>query len=167
MRILFCSLMLAALSAFPAAADVVTIVFDQPNQMGLPGQTLEFFGTITNHTGGTVFLNNDDLNLAGLSFSINDQFFNTVPISLAPGQSSGDIELFDVMVANPLLDAPATYLGIYALFGGADGDAQDNLGSASFSVNTTPEPAGFFLLLGVLAILAPISKRGLASKQRR
>ena len=162
MKILFSSLMLAALSAIPAMADI-TIVFDQPNQMGQPGQTLEFFGTITNNGSDTVFLNSDDVNLTSPSLTVNDLFFSNVPVSLDPGQSSGDIELFDVMLSNPLLDTPATHLGIYTLFGGRDGDAQDNLASATFSVNTTPEPAGIFLLLGVFAILILISRRRLTA----
>jgi len=43
-------------------------------------------------------LNSADLNLAGNSFTPDfiEPFFNNVPISLGPGQSSGDIQLFDV-----------------------------------------------------------------------
>lgn len=166
MKILLSSLMLAALSAIPAMADI-TIIFDQPNQMGQPGQTLEFFGTITNTGRDTVFLNSDNPTLGSPSLTLEDLFFSNVPISLDPGQSSGDIELFDVMISNPLLDAPGTHLGVYTLFGGADGDAQDNLASANFSVNTTPEPSGIFLLLGALAILIPISRRRPGAAQSR
>jgi hypothetical protein len=83
-----------------------------------------------------------------------------VPISLGPGANSGDIELFDVTVSNPLLDAAGTYLGSYDLLGGADGNAQNLLldSPATFSVTTTPsvtatpEPESVVLLATVLAL---------------
>ena len=163
MKALLCTLMLATLGVAAAKADPIAITFDQPNQTALPGQTVQFFGTITNLTDATVYLNNDDINLYGLSLATNDQFFNTVPISLAPGGSSGDIDLFDVAVSAPLLDAPGTFTGDYTLFGGADGNAQDSLGSTGISVTTkapTPEPSTVYLLLtGTLGTLVPISRR--------
>jgi len=160
MKTLLCTLMLAAFSAAAAKADEITITFDQPNQTGSEGQTLQFFGTITNNTSGTVFLNSDDLNLDGLSLATNDLFFVNAPISLAPDSNSGDIELFDVTVSNPLVDPAATYLGSYDLLGGPDGNAADVLGSASFSVTTTPEPSAIYLLLSVIAATAIIASRG-------
>jgi hypothetical protein len=164
MKTLLCTLILATLGTAVAKADTITISFDQPNQAAAPGGSLQFFGTITNDSNATIYLNSDDLNLNGLSLTTNDQFFNTVPISLAPsgqpGDSSGDIELFDVTVSDPLLDSAGTYSGTYTLFGGADGNAQDNLSSASFSVTTTPEPASIYLLLtGVPAALVSLRKQ--------
>jgi hypothetical protein len=159
MKTLFCTLLLVSLSALAANADTVTITFDQPDQSAGPGDTLEFFGTITNDTGNTVYLNTDDLNLIDVSLTTNDQFFNTVPISLAAGASSGDIELFDVSVSSPLLDATGTFSGTYTLFGGVDGDASDNLGQASFSVTTTPEPSSIFVLLGLSGAVVLISRK--------
>jgi hypothetical protein len=162
MKTVLCTLMLATLSALSAKADV-TIVFDQPDQIGSPGETLQFFGTITNDDSeNRVFLNSDDLTLNGLSLTTDDLFFANVPASLAAGESSGDIELFDVLVSNPLVDAPGMYQGSYTLFGGNDGgtdSAADNLGSANFSVTTVPEPYSIFLLLSVvLATLIPIAR---------
>src|SRR5579862_7297260 len=101
MKTLFCALMLASLSANAARADIV-ITFDEPDQPAGPGDTLQFFGSIRNTGSATVFLNGDDVNLLGLSFSVNDLFFSNAPVSLNPGQSSGDIELFDVTVGKPL-----------------------------------------------------------------
>jgi hypothetical protein len=158
MKTLLCTLMLAAFSA-AAKADEITITFDQPNQAGSEGQTIQFFGTITNNTSGTVFLNSDDLNLGGLSLATNDLFFANAPISLGPDSNSGDIELFDVTVSNPLIDPAATYLGSYDLVGGPDGNAADVLGSASFSVTTTPEPSAIYLLLSVIAATAFVGSR--------
>jgi hypothetical protein len=142
-----------------AKADSITITFDQPNQIGKAGQTLEFFGTIKNNTGSTIFLNGDSLNISGLSFTILDQFFTTVPISLAPGSTSADIELFDVVLSNPLLDPIGKYTGSYTLLGGTDDGAQDNLGTSSFSVTTVPEPSSVYLLLGGVPVASAMLRR--------
>jgi hypothetical protein len=168
MKTLLCTLILATLGTAVAKADSLTITFDQPNQFATPGQTLQFFGTIKNNTTDTIFLNSDSFTLNGLSLTFEDLFANT-PIFIAAGATSSDVELFDVAVSNPLLDLPALYSGSYTLIGGNDkgtGTAQDNLGTASFSVNTTtrttspvPEPATLYLLLGGLTTLAPFARR--------
>jgi hypothetical protein len=166
MKTLLCTLILATLGTAVAKADDITISFDQPNQTVVAGETIEFFGSITNDTASTIYLNSDDLNLEGLSFTTTDQFLSNVPISLSPGgqpgDSSSDIELFDVTASDPLLDAVGVYSGTYTLFGGADGNAQDNLGSTAFSVTTeapVPEPPSIYLLLGgILVTLIPISR---------
>jgi hypothetical protein len=147
-----------------AHAASLTIALDQPTEPASAGQTLNFFGTIANNTNATIYLNSDDLDFSSAGFSVIDQFFNTVPISLAPsgqpGSSSGDIELFDVGVNNPFGGSPAVYSGTYTLFGGADGGAdtaQDNLGSATFAVAVTPEPSTIYLLaagLGAVSMAA-------------
>ena len=152
MKTLLRILILGALATAGAWGGIV-ITFDAPSQTGHPGDTLNFFGVISNTGSDIVFLNGDPLTLAGLSFTITDQFFTTVPVSLDGNTSSGDIDLFDVTVSNPLLDPPAKYLGSYGLIGGVDGDASDNLASANFDVTTepsgtaVPEP-GSWLLLG-------------------
>jgi hypothetical protein len=161
MKTLLSTLMLAALSAAAAAANIlpITVAFDQLDQTGMPGQTLQFFGTLTNTTADPVFLNSDDLNPTGLSITSTDLFFANVPLSLAPagqaGDSSGDIELFDLTLTASLRDATGTYPGTYTLLGGADGNAQDIVGSAGFSVTTvTPEPSTIYLLLTVLFVVS-------------
>jgi len=159
-------LILAALCSSAAEADTLTISFDQPVQTGAPGETLAFFGSIFNDTPNTVFLNSDDLTLNDPDLSANDLFFTTVPISLAPqgqpGDSSGDIELFDLILGSSPLDPTAVLSGSYTLVGGVDGDAQDSLGSANVNVvgaaslsSAAPEPSSLCLLLGgLLAIVA-------------
>jgi len=150
---------LTALAVAGARADI-NITFDNAAQSGLPGATLQFFGTIDNTGFNTVFLNADSLNLAGGSdFTTNDLFFTNAPISVAAGGSSGDIELFDVTISNPFVDTLTTYNGTYTLIGGIDGGAQDVLAEASFSVSVTPEP-GYFALLGVgVALMGWLHRR--------
>ena len=152
MKTLLRILILGALATAGAWGGIV-ITFDAPSQTGHPGDILNFLGVISNTGSDTVFLTEDSLNLAGLSLATTDQFLTTVPVSLDGNTSSGDIDLFDVTVSNPLLDPPGKYLGSYGLLGGADGDASDNLASANFDVTTAPggttvpEP-GSWLLLG-------------------
>jgi hypothetical protein len=167
MKTLLCTLILATLGTVVAKADTITIALDQQDQTIAAGDTIEFFGTMTNDSANTIYLNADDLNLNGLSLTTTDQFYNNVPIALAPsgqaGDSSSDIELFDVTASSPLLDAPGTYTGTYTLIGGTDGNAQNNLGTANFSVTTlapVPEPSTIYLLLtGALAMMVPIWRR--------
>jgi hypothetical protein len=156
MKTLLNILVLAALAMAGARAGIV-VVFDNPHQTGHPGDLLQFFAVISNTGSDTVFLNQDGLTLAGISFTITDQFFNT-PASLDGGLSSSDIELFDVMLSNPLLDLPNLYPGTYTLLGGSDDGAQDLLSTADFDVTTepgrsggTPEP-GSWLLLGTALV---------------
>jgi hypothetical protein len=138
---------LTLLAATGAWADI-SITLDDPAQTGSPGQTLNFLGTITNTGATAVFLNGDSFNFALTDATVADNFVTNVPASLAAGASSGDIDLFDVTIANPETLALGTYTGTYGLLGGVDGNAADNLAQASFSVSVTPEP-GYFGLLGV------------------
>ncbi|MGD0295567.1 MAG: hypothetical protein ABSE86_00540 [Bryobacteraceae bacterium] len=91
-----------ALGCAMARADVIDIAFDHSSETGSPGDTLRFFGTLTNPGSDTVFLNSDSLNLSGFPLSsITDLFANT-PLSLAGGAHTGDIELFDVAIPSVL-----------------------------------------------------------------
>lgn len=165
-----CAFMMAVLGTAVAKADEVNITLDQATQTASAGGTTEFFGTITNNTNTTIYLNSDDLNFSSPGFTVTDQFFTTVPLSLAPsgqaGDSSGDIELFDISVNSPFTGTAGLNSGTYTLFGGDDGGAdtaQDNLGSASFAVNVqaaTPEPSSVWLLLtGLSGAGVPVWRR--------
>jgi len=159
MKTLLCALVLATIGAVAAEANSVTIALDQPDQTGMPGDILQFFGTITNTSANTLFLAGDDPNLSGLSLAFLDLFVSNVPEFLAPsgqtGDSSGDINLFDVAVTDPLLDAPGMYLGLYTLIGGSNIGDRNTLGMAGFTVTTaTPEPSAVYLLLVALSAVS-------------
>lgn len=147
MKTLINLIALTVLAVAGVRADI-NITFDDPNQTGGAGQTLNFFGTITNSGATAVFLNFDSLNFGLSDATVSDNFFTNVPISLAAGGSSGDVDLFDITLANPESLPLGTYTGTYGLLGGIDGSASDNLAQANFSVNVTPEP-GYFALLGI------------------
>ena len=83
--------------------------------------------------------------------TVIDNFFASVPFSLAGGKSSGDIDLS----------------GTCGLLGGADGGAQpaqDNLAQVSFSVDaesavtSAPEPSVLFEL-GTILVLVALRRR--------
>lgn len=159
---------LALLSAAGSWASNISIVLDNPNQIAGPGQTLNFFGTITNidTTPGDapIYLNLDSLNFTLDDATVTDNFFTNVPFFLAEGASSGDIDLFDITLANPEAEPLGVYTGTYGLLGGMDGGADtasNNLAQADFSVDVTsvtPEPATF-LLVGVALVLVSRLRR--------
>ncbi len=158
---------LAIWTVAAANAATITISFDNPYQTGSPGQTLQFYGTITNTDttpgGASIYLNSDSLNLLLPDASFIDQFYSLwFPLSLAPGESSGSIDLFEVTLANPGTSPDGPYAGTYTLLGGMDGgdqSAMDSLAEATFTVDvqTVPEP-GTWALLGFGLLLVPLAR---------
>lgn len=147
-------ILLIGLAGAPAQGTALFITLDTPTLSGSPGDFLQFFGTITNTTGATVFLNADNFNLTGFDPSALDDtpFFINAPLSLAAFGSTADIELFDVTIPNPF--AAGDYGGTFQILGGADGSAQDIVATAFFTVQVaTPEPSSAALLSGALLFL--------------
>ncbi len=154
----FAILTLALLACGSASADTIAITLDSPTLSGSPGDTLQFFGTLTNTTADTVFLNDVNFNLASIPLSSidNSPFFTNAPLSLDAaasldgGFTSGDIELFDITIPNPF--TAANYAGTFQVLGGVDGNAQDILGTANFTVQVlgptsgVPEPSSLVML---------------------
>jgi hypothetical protein len=167
-------LALTVLAAAGAWAGNITIALDDPNQTGNPGETLNFFGTITNNdpnsADAAIYLNSDSPDFVGPGdATFEDNFFAAYfPISLAPGATSGDIDLFDIVLADPETDPFGPYPGsTYTLLGGMDGGAdtaQDILAQVSFSVDvepasSTPEPTSLALFGAGLALMGRLHRR--------
>jgi len=132
-----------------AAASPIFLAFDSfPN--ALPGDTLTISGTLDNTSSDPVFINSDTLILDTL-LSDDSMFLNNAPISLDSGQGSGSFQMFTVMI--PVSTALGQYSGELHIVGGADGNAQLDVGSASFTVNVVPEPATLVLLAPALLLV--------------
>jgi hypothetical protein len=156
-----------ALLAPLANADTVDLTLAAPDVTVLQGTTLvQYFGTIVNPSAtDTVYLNSDSSGLSSSDLSLDDTPFALFgPTSLAPGASSGLIELFDLDLPANL--TPGTYTGFFSLLGGADCGsftAFDDIADADFSVtvnapvSNTPEPRSLIFLAAGLAGLAALS----------
>jgi hypothetical protein len=143
--------------AAAAWADLVSIALSPPPFTVMQGETdVEVFGTLTNITNATVFINGDDLTVPGAS-SITDLFLSTPPF-LRVGQNSWLIELFSFDV---LPDAAiGSQFGSYVILGGVGQNSTgfDVIGSQTFEVTIEPaiqipEPNSFALLVTCLCFL--------------
>jgi hypothetical protein len=167
---LILQLVIATIAVVSNAGATTLLTLDTPDQVGHPGDTLQFFGSLTNTGPDTVFLNSSDLNFTNAaSFTTDDLFAVNVPVSIDPGQTVNGIEFFDITLSNPFTDPFDVYSGTYTLLGGSDPNAMDVLTAANFSVSaeagsTVPEPT---LVIPVCAALALLSLRRRSSNSPR
>jgi len=144
-------LLMIGLSSAVAYADTLNFTLTHPSQSLYVGSggTLTFEATVFNPTSSTVFLNGDTYDAAG--FTLDDSGFFGFPLSLAAGTGfTGN--LFTVTV--PASASLGTYVGSFTLLGGADANASNPLGTATFAVNVVPEPSSIMLLISGVAGLA-------------
>ena len=146
-----------------AYADPLTIAFDAPFQSGYGGETLTFSANVTNTDPvDTIDLNSDSYNVDSPLVLDDSGFWNNAPLSLGPSSSSGDIELFTILVS---LGTPlGLYEGSFEILGGVDPTSDlDEVGKASFDVNVyaAPEPGSFLLLATGLLALGALGGRKL------
>ena len=131
---------------------------DPSTQTGWGGQTLLFSGTITNAGVDQLFLNGADLS-APFPLSGDASPFLASPLSLNGGTFEFALPLFTVAIPPGTPDG-LLGPGTLSITGGADGGAQDNLGSADFSVNVVAPEPGSMLLGGIgVMLLAAIRRR--------
>lgn len=146
---------MAALAlSLTAHADTLNLSLTTPNQTGSPGDTLVFFGTISNPTAATFFLNGDNLSTNPGPPFLNGNgsaFLLDTPPSLGAGGSTGNVDLFSVMIGASA--APGTYtLNSFEVLGGSTSSAQDLLATQQFTVTVSssggpvPEPGSLLLL---------------------
>jgi hypothetical protein len=162
MRALFTIFFVMVVAA--QADTVLTVTFTPDTVAGDPGSAVLIFGTLTNNTTDTVFINSDSFTFAIPGALDDSPFLANAPASLDPSQTSSSFEFFEVDIPN---DQPlGAYTGVFTVLGGADGNAMDNLGSSPFEVDAVPEPAPFFLIGTVLAGLL-LRANGFPSRRAR
>src|SRR5207245_1367742 len=110
-----------------ASADTIALNLTNPVQTGVGGSTLSFDATVTapGKNGGTVYLNGDNFtSLASPLTSSDDGFLLGFPLSLDPGESFSGL-LFTITLPSDI--NAGQYLGSFAILGGAEGGALDEL----------------------------------------
>lgn len=154
-------LLLSLIVPVAAHADVISITFTATPLLGSPGDTLTFNGTIANSTDSDLWLNRVGVTLAGgFPDPDYDSFFENFSASaLTSGASFGPADLFTITIPDGFTSG--SYSGTLVVEGGASGDSEDNLGSASFHVDvqdagsSVPEPGTLGLTalsIGALAL---------------
>jgi len=140
----------AMIGLLPAAAYADTVTFTLTHSSGnVPylGGSLTYDATVSAPVGNSapVFLNGDSFNITAPVMLDDTDFFSKFPVSLSPGASfTGDLFVLTVPPNSPL----GTFLGTFTLQGGPNGNANNKLGTADFSLNIiSPEPSSIVLLL--------------------
>lgn len=148
-----------AFLAVCAQADSLTVTLTQVSQSTTPGSTVTFDATVTNTSStDTTFLNGDSWITSSPLLTIDDTpFLANFPLSLPPGESSGPLALFDVIIDPSAI--PQTYdFNSFSILGGSDENSFDAIGTTNFSVSVanvtaTPEcPSFVMFVLGLLLI---------------
>jgi|HubBroStandDraft_1064217.scaffolds.fasta_scaffold00001_37 hypothetical protein len=147
-RLLVVTLLATVFLSSAARADSISLTLTEIVQTGAAGTTVTFDGSLTNLTGGTIFLNGAGATVSSPFLTVNDNpFLINAPLSLAADASSGPFALFTVSIA------PGTPLGTYGpstflILGGANNSAFGTIGSTQFTVDVSsvPEPGTIVLL---------------------
>jgi hypothetical protein len=153
MRLFF--FMFLGMAMLCQATTTFTVAFTPDTLTGNPGDMISFSGTLLNNTSNTVFINSDSFTFAIAGAADDTPFLNHAPSSLGPNASSTPFMFLTVTIPNG--QAAGIYDGSFTVLGGADGAAQNNLGSGAFHLTVdvvTPEPSTISLLaIGVAVLL--------------
>ena len=134
-------------------ADPITLTMNN-TLSGQLGQTLLFQGILNNLGAPAVFLNSISFTAAS-GLAVNTSAFFQLPSLLAPGQTTGLVNLFAVTIG-PL--PIGSYLGSITILGGANSNSQNSLLTRDFQIVVVPEP-GTLLLLGSGLLSASLLRR--------
>jgi hypothetical protein len=147
------TIVFAAIACLAAAAEAQTLnltLLDPDASVTQGATSIAFDAIIANPSmSATIYLNGDSFTTSSPFLTVNDSPFDAnAPVSLAPGQSSGEIELFDVDLSKTI--PVGTYSGsnLFSILGGADGGsgtAFGDLADAKFSVTVS----------GATSVMAP------------
>jgi len=161
------------LAGVAVRADTLTLTLDAPalSQNASGDNVFTFFGTIsytgadnTNDGGATENLSGDNI-YVDFPATLDDTPYNTdsnVPLSLSPGGTSGDVELFTVTTPSYIQGSSNIYNGYFEITGGPSSSADDQLttqAEGSFTVQVTPEPTSWLLVATGLAGMAATLRR--------
>jgi hypothetical protein len=131
-------------SANQTNADTVTLTLTDPVQTGTIGTTLSFTGILTNTGTESVLIDTSGLVLDPFTTSQN-LIFSAGALTLAPGQSTGEILLFTVTI-DPAIAAPSTIIGFFSVGRSSTVDGQLAIQEFSINVEAIPEPMTLLLL---------------------
>jgi hypothetical protein len=169
MRTLLSTLFIVSIlscTAMQARGDTILLVFTPDTRTANPGDTVQFFGTLTNNTASTVFINGDSFTFA-INGAVDDSPFLSGPASLGPNAASGLFEILDVAI--PVGQSPGVYDGTFNVTGGMDTNASDLLAVAGFHVDVngpaaTPEPSS--VMLAAFAFILLLAGKSLRQRRR-
>jgi hypothetical protein len=145
-------------------ADTIGLSLSAPVQSSTVGSTVSFVATVSapGTNAATVFLNGDSFDISSPLTLDDSGFLFDFPLSLDPGDSFSGT-LFSVSLPSNV--AAGSYTGSFEILGGADGGAQDTLGSVDWQVDvaptasSVPEPESLLLLASGLPGVALLVQR--------
>jgi hypothetical protein len=159
-QLLLVSVISMVLSA-ATRADPIVFNLDGSNS-GTPNSVVSFRGTLTNVGPPAVFLNGYNFSLTASGLTLDDRPFFSLPLSLAPNQTTGFVELFRITIGGSV--SPGTFTGTFTILGGPTPNSFDNLAQQNFQISVVPsaipEPTTLVLLsIGMGGVIAAVGRR--------